>query len=79
MIGGRDEGALTDLLTRADVEEQIIIRVREKTAALQTTANTLIRHLIDHEVVVTFYRDVVIPLTKKGEVLYLLHRRGDPS
>jgi chorismate mutase len=61
-------------LTRKDVEERILKRIRVKTETAQAHANPQVRHLIDSETMVTFYRDTVIPLTKKGEALYLLHR-----
>jgi chorismate mutase len=62
-------------LTRREVEERIIARVREKVEAAQATANRQVRVLVDPEAVVRFYRDTVIPLTKEGEVRYLLSRK----
>ena len=62
------------LLTRREVEERIIGRVKEKVAAAQATANRNVRTLVDPEAVLSFYRDTIIPLTKEGEVRYLLAR-----
>jgi len=77
LIHARDERGLADLLTRREVEDRVMQRVREKTGTVQAAANRLVRHVIDPEIVVEFYRDTVIPLTKKGEILYLLSRSGD--
>lgn len=70
---GDTEGLLA-LLTRPDVEERIILRVREKVEALQRTVNREVRNLVDPGMIAGFYRDTVIPLTKEGELRYLRHR-----
>jgi chorismate mutase len=67
------EGILA-LLTRRDVEERIVKRIRDKVDAAQSGADRTIRHAIDSAVVLDFYRECIIPLTKEGEVLYLLNR-----
>jgi chorismate mutase len=67
--------AIITRLTRREVEERIIARVKEKVDAAQKTANTRVRALVHPEAVVRFYRDTVIPLTKEGEVRYLLARK----
>jgi chorismate mutase len=59
-----------------DVEAAILGRVSQKVEQLQAKADSRIRHIIDADAVIGFYRDHVIPLTKKGEVLYLLNRSG---
>jgi chorismate mutase len=69
-----DLDAIIAHLTRRDVEEKILERIKVKTAAAQVNANPRVRHLIDPETMVIFYRDTVIPLTKKGEAQYLLNR-----
>jgi chorismate mutase len=76
LIDARDGSGLLGLLTRKDVEEKILMRVREKTVAVQATVNSAVRRSIDPDIVVEFYRDCIIPLTKKGEVLYLLNRKA---
>ena len=48
-----------------------------KVLHIQAEVNQEIRITIDPGVFFQFYRDHVIPLTKKGEVLYLLNRRTD--
>ncbi len=70
-----DEQAIIDGLTRREVEERIVERIREKTVVLQSTVNPLTRHAIDPDVIAAFYRETVVPLTKKGEVLYLMNRK----
>jgi chorismate mutase len=74
LIAARDAAALLDKLTRRNVEEQIIHRVNEKVAHLQSRVNRSVRVCIDPAVVTQFYRDRIIPLTKQSEVLYLLNR-----
>jgi len=64
-------------LTRIEVEEKIISRVWEKVAYAQSKANSKVRNLLDPQLVQQYYRDYIIPLTKKGEVLYLMQRNPD--
>jgi chorismate mutase len=75
MIGNNDRDGLLDKLTRKDVEEQIITRVFEKICSIQRDVNKLVRQVIDPQSIVTFYHDTIIPLTKEGEILYLMNRR----
>lgn len=73
-----ESGSTSELearLTRPEVEQRILARVADKAAALQARANMAVRTAVDPLVVQEFYRDAVIPLTRKGEVLYLLARR----
>ncbi len=72
---GNKREAIMARLTRREVEERIIARVKDKVDAAQATANRKVRTLVDPEAVVRFYRDTVIPLTKEGEVRYLLNRK----
>jgi chorismate mutase len=72
-----DTDALTGLLTRRDVEEKILARVKLKVHSLQAKVNREIRNVVDPEVVLRFYRDSIIPLTKQGELQYLLNRKDD--
>jgi chorismate mutase len=75
LIAARDEGGLMKRLTRKDVEDRIITRIREKTESTQTMVNRAIRRVVEPDVIVHFYRECIIPLTKKGQVLYLLNRK----
>jgi chorismate mutase len=75
LLAGHDTDGLMRILTRKEVEEQILARVREKVNNAQSGVNRSIRTLIDSDHALTLYRDYIIPLTKKGEILYLLHRQ----
>ncbi|MDG5813579.1 chorismate mutase [Chitinispirillales bacterium ANBcel5] len=77
LIAKKDEKALLATLTRPEVEEKIIQRVQEKTRSLQQCANLESRKVIKPETVVDFYQKTIIPLTKEGEILYLLNRKQD--
>ena len=71
-----NRGRLVDLLTRPEVEKRILGRVREKVDYVQATLNTSVRTHVDPETVMALYRETIIPLTKEGEVRYLLARAG---
>lgn len=75
LIDKEDTSALMDLLTRAEVEERILQRVKEKVIHIQSRINEKVRRRIDPDIVLDFYRTYIIPLTKKGEILYLLKRK----
>jgi chorismate mutase len=75
LIEARDTREMEARLTRPEVERRVLERVGEKTAAVQARLNMAVRIAVDPGVVQQFYRDAVIPFTKKGEVLYLLARR----
>ncbi|HUX11802.1 MAG TPA: chorismate mutase [Spirochaetia bacterium] len=74
LIKAEDRDELLRLLTRPEVEANIIKRVGEKVRYIQAHVNRAVRKLIDEEVVLEFYRDAVIPLTKEGELRYLSER-----
>ncbi|MEM5947485.1 chorismate mutase [Spirochaetia bacterium 38H-sp] len=75
LIKAEDRDGLLSLLSRPEVEETILARVREKTSTIQSGVDRRIRRVVEPDVIVSFYRDTIIPLTKEGEVLYLLNRR----
>lgn len=77
LIEAGDEEAILARLTRRSVEEQIVERVRHKVSYAQERVNKRVRYCIDAETVMQFYRDHVIPLTKRGEVFYLMNRRTE--
>lgn len=74
-VEAADIDTLTAMLTRPEVEARILRRVVEKTEAIQAPAKTNTRHTIDPETIRRYYADHVIPLTKTGEVRYLIHRK----
>jgi chorismate mutase len=75
LIAEKDQEGLLKRLTRKNVEDNIIKRVKEKTESTQSMVNKEIRRVIKSEVVVDFYRECLIPLTKTGQVHYLLNRK----
>lgn len=79
LIDARDSAEILKLITRKEVEENIVNRVYQKTTETQKNVNRSIRTIVDPEVVVTFYRNTVIPLTKQGEIAYLLNRNRTDS
>jgi chorismate mutase len=79
LVRAKDAPGLLSLLTRPDVEDRIVERIRAKVDSAQVLVNRTSRHVIDPDVVLAFYRDSVIPLTKEGEVTYLLNRTPDPA
>jgi chorismate mutase len=77
LIKNNDYDSLLDRLTRKDIEEQITTRIYDKICSIQRDVNKTVRQTIDPEIIVTFYRDTIIPLTKMGELLYLINRQFD--
>ena len=69
-----DQTVLMNLITRTEVEEQILRRVSEKVNYVQASLNPVVRRRVDPQVVLKLYRDTIIPMTKKGEIDYLLVR-----
>jgi chorismate mutase len=74
LIMKKSRKAIIEKLTRKEIEERIVRRTREKSRAMQLNVNRDIRHFIEPEIIAEFYRDVIVPLTKKGEALYLFNR-----
>jgi len=74
LIKAHDAAGLLTLLTRKKVEERIINRIRQKVVFIQKHVNLKVRCKIDPDTVVRYYRDTIIPLTKQGEIMYLLKR-----
>ena len=67
-----DSAGLLRLLTRPEVEARILVRVRQKIDYLQRAVNTRIRRVVDPEIIMDYYRNSIIPLTKQGEIAWLL-------
>ena len=74
LIKDVDKKGILNLLTRKEIEMKIIERVKNKVAHVQSGVNLKVRRVIDPEVILSFYHEYIIPLTKEGEVLYLLNR-----
>jgi chorismate mutase len=77
LIEKKDEQGILDLLTRKEIENKIIERIKKKVAHVQSGINLKVRRAIDPVVILSFYNESIIPLTKKGEVLYLLNRNNE--
>jgi chorismate mutase len=75
LIQKRDIPSLEKKLTRAAVEEKILSRVTTKVNHLQKDVDKNLRVIVDERIVRNFYADCIIPLTKQGEIFYLLNRR----
>ena len=75
-VDAKDSHTLETLLTRPAVEQRILQRVQEKVRVLQAAAKVDTRITIDPAVVREYYAAYIIPLTKEGEILYLLGREN---
>ena len=73
-VDAEDFNTLETLLTRPAVEQRILERVQEKVTVLQAAARIDTRITIDPGTVRAYYAAHIIPLTKEGEILYLLNR-----
>lgn len=83
MIKARDEAGILKLLTVTKVEEALLARVQQKAliygqevivnnqGVLSVDSNSL---KIPLEVIKKLYKDIIIPMTKEVEVMYLLQR-----
>lgn len=74
MIAARDDAGLMAAITRSEVEERILERVGSKVQAIQSVSDPLLRRLVDPSILVGFFRNSIIPLTKEGELRYLYQR-----
>lgn len=75
LVRSGDRDAILERITRPEVEERILTRVAEKVDYIQATINATVRRRIDPSLVLDLYRDLIIPLTKEGELRYLFARR----
>jgi chorismate mutase len=76
LIKEKDSEALLAKLTRKEVEDKIVARVKDKVRQAQIKINKSVRNLVKPEPIIVYYRDFLIPLTKQGQILYLLNREG---
>lgn len=74
LIEKKDAEGLLKLLTREEVEIKIYQRIKHKVEEIQKDVNTSLRILLDPQICADFYKNTIIPLTKKGEIRYLLQR-----
>ncbi|CAN0264199.1 unnamed protein product, partial [Discosporangium mesarthrocarpum] len=78
-----DVEGVNSLLTDETVEERVLRRAFIKASAygqdinvLSTSEETVYK--VDPQIISNIYRDLVIPLTKDAEILYLFQRTGCP-
>lgn len=69
-----NRGEIGRRLTRVEVEERILRRVRDKVDYVQGRINLEVRRRVDPDIVLQFYRETIIPLTKEGEIRYIMLR-----
>jgi chorismate mutase len=75
LIKAGSADALMEKLTRKEIEDAIIDRIWKKTVSTQSIVNRVVRNIIDPDVIAEYYREWIIPLTKKGEIAYLINRQ----
>lgn len=76
LIAKRDRKSLLEAITNGAVEDEVLRRVHKKATALQSEINPDVRTIVPAEVIVDFYRETIIPLTKEVQVRYFLNRVG---
>jgi chorismate mutase len=76
LILANDSDLIMSSLTRKDKEDEIITRVCKKLSTVQSLINTRVRNLISTDIIVHFYENIIIPITKEGEVSYLLKKKA---
>ncbi|MBN1981414.1 MAG: hypothetical protein JW795_07785 [Chitinivibrionales bacterium] len=69
-----DSAALEQLITQPVVEEKTFDRIQKKALILQSGSITGAWRVVAAEILTNFFRTVVIPLTKKGQVICLLQK-----
>ncbi|MBF0197481.1 MAG: chorismate mutase [Planctomycetes bacterium] len=74
----KDPCKLLELLTNKEVERKIYQRVRNKAEVFQADIDPAINHIVNPDVIVDYYVGELIPLTKLGEVMYLM-KRSNPQ
>lgn len=75
LIESDDRDGVVSRITRPEVEQRILRRVADKVDYIQATINETVRRKVDSSLVLDLYRDLIIPMTKDGEVRYLFNRR----
>ena len=75
LVAAHDDGGLLAAITRTEVEETVLARVKAKVKAVQSVSDPALRRLVDPGAVVDFFRATIIPLTKEGEIRYLYQRK----
>ena len=79
-IEQEDTKGLLTALTHEDKEEEVLTRIAAKARQMQSAVQPFRpswRVLVDPGVIVSFYRNTIIPLTKEGQARYLLEEMRD--
>lgn len=74
LLNRGDRGAVLSRIERPEVEARILSRVAAKVDYVQAQVNTRVRRIVAPEIVLELYRDLIIPLTKEGQLRYLATR-----
>jgi len=74
LVAERDDNALVAAITRVEVEQRVLARVRAKVEAVQSVSDPALRKVVDPSTIVDFFRYTIIPITKEGEIFYLYQR-----
>lgn len=74
LVAAGDRASLEAKITRQEVEKRILKRVEEKALHFQQGVNLRVRHFVDPQIIVDFYKNTIIPLTKEGEILHLFKK-----
>lgn len=76
LIKRKDSDKIKEKLRDIEVEKIIISRIKSKVEDLQKNVDGSKRHKVNALLVAKFYEKTIIPLTIKGEVLYLMNRKA---
>lgn len=76
LIDRQDEKALLEALTRKKAEQEVLQRVERKIRSIQKASDPNNRVIVAAQPIVYYFRDWIIPLTKEGEIRYLLQRQS---
>lgn len=74
LIASRNRSKLEEVITDEKQEKRILKRVRRKAKALQAEANPEFRTIVNLEIFVDLFKEMMFSLTKEVQVLYLLNR-----
>ena len=76
LILSENKDGLKSNITNKKVENDLLDRIKAKTEDLQKNVDATKRYKVDSKIIIEFYRDIIIPLTKEGEIEYLMNRKN---
>jgi len=74
LIQAKDEAGLEDALTNESIENKVIARVQSMAQQRRDAADPAIRHVIEPDEFVHYFKESIMRLTKVVEVAYFLNR-----